>query len=274
MIYESIFMIRGGAFGEDFGAKFIMGLLALAACIYDWRKNERLDYIWVYIFATLIWAGAEILLQFSGTRVFQEKNLFGIDVSNALLFTATLQGMSEAALVAIIGIFFGDRILKQETRKKWVIIFIIFLTGFIWLYLRNGINFASIPVGDLSIPSRRDMFPVTANIFIAIMCIVAVIWLIRSDSKIRQRGLLMYFIMVLFIAWWTLMEWLSGQRWIEVGTITNEMYSNLRRAEPIIEFLALAYDYMIEVSLIYVPFLAIPYWLKLIKSNENNGKIQ
>ena len=73
MIFESVFMIRGGSFGEDFGLKLIMGLAALAACIYDWRKNKRLDYLWVYFFATLIWAGSEIMLQLGGTRVFQEK---------------------------------------------------------------------------------------------------------------------------------------------------------------------------------------------------------
>ena len=78
----------------------------------------------------------------------------------------------------------------------------------------------------------------------------------------------MYFIMAIFIGFWTLSEWLVGQRWIEVGTIINGSYSNLRRAEPLIEFLALAYDSMVEVSLIYVPFIAIPYWLKLIKPME------
>ena len=81
----------------------------------------------------------------------------------------------------------------------------------------------------------------------------------------------MYFIMAIFIGWWTLMEWLAGQRWIEVGTITNGTYTNLRRADPFIEFLALAYDYMIEVSLIYVPFLAIPYWFKLIKTKDKQA---
>ena len=136
-------------------------------------------------------------------------------------------------------------------------------------YLRNGINFASVNAGDLSIPSRRDMFPLMANIFIAIMCALAIIWLIKADSDTRKRGLMMYFIMAGFIAWWTLMEWLAGQRWIEVGTINSDgSYSNLRRADVLIEFLALTYDYMIEVSFLYVPFISIPYWLKLIKAEE------
>ena len=262
-------MIRGGSFGEDFGLKLIMGLAALAACIYDWRKNKRLDYLWVYFFATLIWAGSEIMLQLGGTRVFQEKFFFGIDVSNIIIFTATLQGMSEAALVTTIGLFIGDRLIDEDSRKSGILGLIILMVLLTFQYLRSGINFANVNAGDLSIPSRRDMFPLMANVFIAIMCTLAIIWLIKSDSATRKRGIAMYLVMAGFIAWWTLMEWLSGQRWIEVGTINPDgSYSNLRRADALIEFLALAYDYMIEVSLIYVPFVSIPYWLKLLKAEE------
>ena len=63
MIFESVFMIRGGSFGEDFGIKLVLGVGALIASIYDWRKNKRFDYLWVYLFATMIWAGAELIIQ-------------------------------------------------------------------------------------------------------------------------------------------------------------------------------------------------------------------
>ena len=135
-------------------------------------------------------------------------------------------------------------------------------------YLRYGINFDSVPVGELSIPSRRDMKSLPATIAILIMSGIAIAWLILTDPETRRRGLAMYLVMAGFIAWWTLMEWLAGQRWIEVGTIMDGTYTNLRRADPIIEFLALAYDYMVEVSLIYVPFLTIPHVLGLIKPED------
>ena len=102
MMFESIFMIRGGSFGEEFGLKLILGVAALAACLYDWKKNKRLDYLWVYFFATIIWAGSELVLQLSGTRVFQEKFFFGINITSQLWLTFTLQCMSEAALVTTI----------------------------------------------------------------------------------------------------------------------------------------------------------------------------
>lgn len=101
------------------------------------------------------------------------------------------------------------------------------------------------------------------------MCTIAIVWYVTTDSEARKRGLMMYVMMVIFIAWWTFLEWLTGQRWIEVGVVNSDgTYSNLRRAPPLIEFGALAFDFVIEVSLIYVPFLAIPYWLKLIKNNK------
>ena len=266
-------MIRGGSFGEDFGRKVIISIIGLLICFYDWRTNDkRKDYFWVFITGTIIWSIAELMLQMAGTRVLHEKYLFGIDVTNALWLTIPLQGMSEGAFVAVVGMLFGDRILNKETRKKWGIIFLVVLACMAPLYLRNGINFNNVNAGDQSIPSRRDMFPLTANIFIAVMCAIAIIWLITTENEERNRGILMYVIMAGFIAWWTLLEWLTGQRWIEVGTVNSDgTYSNLRRAPALIEFGALAYDYMIEVSLIYVPFLAIPYWFKLIKKKDKQA---
>ncbi|MHA1147351.1 MAG: hypothetical protein ACTSR8_03815 [Promethearchaeota archaeon] len=271
MILESIFMIRGGSFGEDFGRKLIVSIIGLLICVYDWKSNDkRKDYFWVFIVGTIIWSSAELILQLSGTRALQEKFLFGINITDALWLTIPLQGMSEGAFVAVTGTLFGDRLLNKETRKKWTKIFLIVLLGLFISYTRNGVTYNNVNVGDLSIPSRRDMFPLTANIFIIIMCSIAIIWLIKAESYERKRGIMMYLIMAVFIAVWTLSEWLTGQRWIEVGMInSNGGYSNLRRAPPLIEFGALAYDVLIEVSFIYLPFLALPYWLGLIKKRED-----
>jgi len=271
MLLESILMIRGGSFGEDFGQKLILSLIGLAICVYDWKVNDkRKDYFWVFLVGTVIWSLAELSLQFGGTRVLQKKYFFGIEVTRALWLTIPLQGMSEGAFVAVIGMLFADRFLNEETRKKWVGIFLIVFGILLALALPNGINYDSVPADDTSIPSRRDMFNMTSIFFIIFMCALAIGWLVTTTPEARKRGIAMYLVMATFIAWWTFTEWLTGQRWIEVGTLQSDgTYSNLRRAPAIIEFLALAYDFMIEVSLIYVPFLAIPYWLGLIKKEDN-----
>jgi hypothetical protein len=73
--------------------------------------------------------------------------------------------------------------------------------------------------------------------------------------------------MLINISIWTILEWLTGQRWIEVGIKTSEgTYLYLSRAPALVEFLALVYDVIIEIALMYMPFLAIPYLLGLIKS--------
>lgn len=268
MLFESIFMIRGGTFGEDFGNKLIMSVIGLLLCFYDYKINDkRKDYFWVFLFGTLIWSGIELLLQFQGTRALQQKYFFGINVTNALWLTIPLQGMSEGAFVAVIGVFIGDRLLNVDKRKEGIISLAICL-GLVSLILLRGINFTNV-VCCKDVPSRRNMFTIGAVIFIILMCLIAVVWLLTTDSESRKRGLLMYLVMVVFIAVWTLNEWLTGQRWIEIGTIHSDgSYSGLRRAPAHIEFLALFYDVVVEVSLIYIPFLAIPYWLKLIRSEE------
>jgi len=79
MIFESIFMIRGGAFGFDFGYKLIVSIITILICFYDWKTNDkRLDYFWVFITGTLIFIMAEIGMQFSGTRVLISQLGFGL----------------------------------------------------------------------------------------------------------------------------------------------------------------------------------------------------
>ncbi|MBD3254183.1 MAG: hypothetical protein GF383_03780 [Candidatus Lokiarchaeota archaeon] len=270
MISESIFMIRGGSFGEEFTLKLVMSLIGLGICLYDWKvNNNRKDYFWVFLVGTIIWSTAELVQQIIGTRVLQRKYLFGLDITNAFWLTIPLQGMSEGAFVAVVGMLFGDRMFDKKNRKYWIGIFVIALIVRLAMALSNGINFNSVNAGDPSVPSRRDIFPPIAVIFIISMCSIAIIWLITTTPPARKRGISMYLVMVIFIAWWTFTEWLTGQRWIELGMINADgSYSNLRRAPPLIEFLALTYDVVVEVSLIYVPFLAIPYWLGLIKTED------
>ena len=79
----------------------------------------------------------------------------------------------------------------------------------------------------------------------------------------------MILIMAIWAFWWNFLSWLTGQRWIEVGTKNSDStYSNLRRADALLEFWAFVYNSIFEIVLVYAPFLAIPYLLGLIKSKE------
>ncbi|MFX1339888.1 MAG: hypothetical protein ACFFDK_14845, partial [Promethearchaeota archaeon] len=61
MIFESVFLIRGGSFGNDWGQKLIVAIIGIIACMYDYKTNEkRLDYFWVFITGTIIWSAVEL----------------------------------------------------------------------------------------------------------------------------------------------------------------------------------------------------------------------
>jgi len=275
MLFENVFMIRGGAFGTDFGIKLIFSIITILICIYDWKtNNKRLDYFWVFLIATLILIMAEVMMQTTGIRAIREKYLFGIDITTWLWLTIPLQAISEIAYVAIVGVLFGDRIMKEESRKQWTIILIIFLILRFLIpsivLVSMGHNFANVNAGDPNIPSRRDLFALGTVISISILSFIAIFWLVKTDSETRKRGLFTFYVMLIYSICWTLSEWVIGQRWIEVG-IQNPggTYSNLRRADPLLEFSALAYDTIIEMALVNTAFLAIPYLLKLIKSEND-----
>lgn len=255
MVIESIFMIRGGSFGFNWNSKLILSIFIIILVIYDWKKNERLDYFWIFLFGTIIWSLVEVSLQMGGTRIMPAKYLFGIEIP--LWISAPLQGISEGSAVAVLGTFGADKIRDEETRKSSVIIFAIILFGLAFSTLRDQVQF---PFVGLLVPSIRDMFPIVSIIFLSSMIAINIIFFIKAEPEPRKRGIYLFFVMLIFISVWTLSEWLAGTRWIEVG-----LYPFLSRAPPLIEFGALAYDVIVEIVLAYVPYLAIPYLLGLIE---------
>jgi len=253
-------MIRGGSFGFDYNIKLILSIATIIMIIYDWRKKDRLDYLWVFIFATVIWTTVEVILQLGLTREMTTHLLLGFPLP--IWISAPIQGMSEAAFVAIFGLFVGDRLLKKEEWKVALIPIITFLVFQAAAMFIEGIQVPN--VGGI-VPSRRNMFTLTSIIFVSAMCAMAVIFYIKSDKELRKRGFLMLLGMFIVSISFTIFGWAQGVRWIEVG---NADLGVLYRAPALIEFGALAYDALIEVALIYIPFFAIPLWFKLIKSED------
>lgn len=269
MIFESVFLIRGGSFGNDWGAKLIVAIIGIIGCIYDYKTNDkRLDYFWVFITGTIVWSAVELSLQLSGGRVLQEKYFFGIVVTEYLWFTIPVQAMCEAGTIGVMGVFYGDRILNKETRRSGIIVFALILVYVTIVTLSNGINYNNIDVGG-NVPSRRIMFTIGGTIATALIIAPTVYWLYTTDPESRKRGLYMIYVMLVWSIVWNIGQWLAGERWIEVGVQNPDgSYSNLRRADPMLEFWAMVYDTIFDITLVYSPFLAIPYLLRLIKSEK------
>lgn len=254
---ESIYMIRGGSFGTNFEIKLAMGLIALAACLYDWRTRRRADYLWIFLAGFIVWTGIELFIQARGVRAMAEVRLFGVPLPMAC--SAALRGASEGAAVAIIGIFFGDRIVGGGGGKAWGAAFTGFLCVIVLLVLAQGSAVAEVGGG---VPSRRDMFTALSVLYMALMVAVDAAWLAGTDSRSRKRGFAMLLVMLVFASAWTAAEYAAGTRWIETGG------ASLRRASPAVEFLALGYDAVVEISLAYLPFFIIPSVLGLIRGEN------
>ena len=262
-----IYIIRGGFFGWEFTLKLLYVILGLILCIYDWKKNKRKDYFWVLIFGTLLYVGSETMLFFFGGRVMQEKILLGLDVTSMPWLWIPLLAIGDVVVLAVISLFFADRIRNSETRKKWGIIFII------WVFIRDvlpyliifslGDTFATVSKGDPLIPSRRNMIETGTLIALSSLVVLGLIWFFRTDKNSRTRGLYMLGVMLILMTVWTLGEWFAGQRWIEIGPEGSPTY-----APPLIQVGMLLYDIIVEMGLFTLCFLAFPSFLKLIKSEK------
>lgn len=272
MIFESVFLIRGGSSGNDWGGKLIFAIIGIVLCLYDYQKNEkRLDYFWIYLTGTIIWGIVEFLMQYVVcTRIIQEKYFFGYEVTEYVWFTIPIQAMAEAGAITVIGMFVGDRLINEETRNKTLIICTIILTYTMvsMFYQNGGINYNNVNVGS-NVHSRRDMFNIWAIIGALVLIPPAIYWLATTDPESRKRGLYLIGVLLVWSIPWNIVQWLGGQRWIEVGTQNPDgSYSNLRRADPMLEFWAMVYNTVFEIALVYSPFYAIPCALGLIKNER------
>ncbi len=278
MIFDNVYMIRGGEgvgpFNTDFNIKFIFAIITIILIIYDWKVNNRLDYFWVSIFGTAIWSTAETFLQLSGTREFQQNYLFGYPLP--LYISIPFQGLVEGAFIAVICLFFAD-LLRSDNDKTKKIAAISYLILMILLFAGAFVNGVQTPNYGGDVPSRRNMTNWISLIFLGVFIYANITFFLikpkSEDSRIgkylliyptdgdRQRGLYLFILMTIFGAVWTIAEYLAGTRWIEVGTLGNTTH-----APPLIEFLALSFDVIVEISIAYIPFYTLPLGLKLIKS--------
>lgn len=203
-----------------------------------------------------------------GGRVMQENLLFGIDIFSMPWLWIPLLSVGDVVMLAVIALFFADRIRETETRKKWGILFII------WLICRDvvpyiilfslGYTFDTVSIGDPLIYSRRNMTETGTLISLSIFVVISLIWLIRTDKKSRKRGIYMVGMMIILLTVWSIGEWFSGQRWIEIGTEGGPW----TLVSPFLQFGMFTYDIVVEMGLFTLCFLAIPTTFKLIKSEK------
>lgn len=256
MFENTLFMIRNGEFGTDFNLKLIWSLVGLAVCVYYWIKNKKRDYFWVFMIGSAIWFAIEYGAQLTGVRVMGANYLFGVKIP--VVIASILRGSAEGGFVALFGLLFFDKISDKKSRLKWSVLSAIILTIFVLKTINQGLPFREI---GGQVASRRDLFGGPSLLFMAGFIIFDIIWLFLTKPEIRKRALGMFSVMVIVTGIWTLTEFFVNTRWIELGPVNA-----LTMAPPLLQFLGLAYDVIVEIGLFYIPFLAIPYFLGLIKN--------
>ena len=259
MIDLGIWMIRGGSFGFDATTKLILAIVAILICVYDWKKNKRKDYLWVFLIGILIWTAVEIISQATGMREMPVHLLFGIEIPYYI--GAILQGAAEGAYVAVLGLFIADSFFIKRDRRDSVLALIILLVPSILGLAVEGIQ---TPDYGGVVPSRRLMFTPMATIYLAISIVVSVVWLLKTNPEFRRRAIYMFVGMVAIAVVFTVFDYFSGVRWIEVGPVGGPWL----HAPLLTEFGALNYDIFIEIAAAYVPFLVLPCVFRLIKSKQ------
>jgi hypothetical protein len=248
-------MIRNGLFGHDYEMKLILALIGLSVCTLFIIFSKKNDYFYVFITGVVVWSIFELMITILGIRSSVEATIFGIDLHWVL--AGIIRGSSEGAVVAIVGIIFGDYIPSKNHIKIAFPAAILLLAYFVSRTLINGLPSKNIG-GDVL--SRREVFAWPSVLFFLFFAVLVTTWFIsQKDSQIKKRAQNMFISTCIFSSIWSIAQYVANTRWIEVKTNTAFV-----QAPPVVEFLVFAWDIIFEISLCYVAFLIIPSILNLI----------
>lgn len=261
--FEQIYIVRDAAFGSNFTTKLIVAMVAIGFVLWDRRVNRRWDYLWVFVTGTVLWTAVELSLQLRGTRVMPERILAGQELS--LPVSALLQGMSEGAFIAVVGIFVGDRILRKSTRTNALLGFGLAFVLLSFLILLQGIRAPQL--SDV-VASRREILTI-GTLALLLVLVLFDGWFWWRRPQFRARSLAMAAAMAVFALFWTAPQMLTGARSVEVNS--TEMAGVFEPAPGAITTVTLGFDVVVEIALAYVPFFSIPVLIGLIPARRRTS---
>jgi hypothetical protein len=258
-MWIAIYMIRNGLFGHDSERKLILALIGFSVCILFIIFSQKNDYLYVYITGVCIWSIFELMITALGIRSSVEATIFGLDLHWVL--AGIIRGSSEGAVVAIVGIIFGDYIPDRSHTKTALPAAILLLAYFVPRTLINGLPNKNIGGAVLS---RREVFAWPSVLFFLFFAILVATWYIsQKDSQIKKRAQKMFISTCVFSSIWSIAQYVANTRWIEVKTNTTFI-----QASPVVEFFVFSWDILFEISLCYVAFLVIPSLFNLITTES------
>jgi hypothetical protein len=212
----------------------------------------------VYAIALVISFVTEFGLVFFGTRAIVAPHLLGQEIP--IWAGILLRAASEGSAVTVAGLLIGDFLIEKNTRIKGFLILVILCA-----VIALDIALQAIPQKAIgaAVASRREMTTASTLVFLFIVMAFDAIWLWKADKASRRRGIFMVLAITAFTALWTACQYLANTRWIEVG-----IKGGYAQASPLVTFIAFVWDILPETSLLYLPFLAIPYIFGMIKPGQ------
>ena len=261
-----IFIIRGpGSSYMDFNLKFILAIAAIAITIYDWRKNNRLDYFWIVLIVTL-GLPIEAFVQMTGRRVFVQNYLFGIKLPYVVQLL--IQSLSEMSFDTVLLMFLGERMMKEKTRKNAIIAFIVIMVAWLALIFSNGVQ---TPVYGEDVPSRRVISGTGELAVVLTAAAVTSAFFITEDGlryifavpsqEDKRRGQYLLILLIVYGAVGQIGMYLAGVRWVEIGVLGSTLH-----APPLIEAIGFLYNFIFEYAFAYTQTFVLAVGFKLIKS--------
>ena len=254
MELATLYIVRGQGFGSDFTPKLIASTIAIALVIWDWCRQRRTDYAYVFLVGTVLWACAELFLAIQGIRDMPIRILMGKPIG--LPLSVLIQGMSEGAFVAVTGLFVGDRILNRSSRIGGFQLGVCALVAISASVVRSRQFLESKQAW-----SRRDVLDPRALTALMLMILIVIVFFVAYRAW-RKRIAIMFFCMAAMAAVWTIMQVMSGGRWVEID-VAGHGYTH---ASPSITVAVLAFDAVVEIAFIYSSFLAIPVALRFLRN--------
>jgi len=248
--FGPIYMIRAGGAGADLTPQLWWALLAASLVVWDTVRQRRWDYALVLATGGVIWTATEVAAQACGVRWMPNREVFGQALHPGV--ATVLQGLAEGAAVAGTGIFVGDRLLDGRHRMAAVVLLVAVCTGLVVEELGTGS-----PAGGLVVCSRRNMTAPGSLALLGTLTLATLFFWIRWREH-RPRLTVMTITMIVLSTAWTAARVGVGTRWIETA---GDGPGGFQRAAPGVSWAALGFDVVVEISLVYAAFFAIPAML-------------
>ena len=228
---KNYYILRFSNFARSGNIKLIYTIISLLMCF------NSFEYFLLYSISTIIWSFIEFILQkleirkMSSMFLSYNDNYYNVPIP----FNYLLQASMEAGFITTFGIYFSD----YPEYKFILLLFVLFHTLFLSYNQETNI-----------VHSKRLVNKELPLSFLLTLTIIDITYIFYSENF---RALMILYNMILIGSVWTLSHVVMKTR--RVVTDNNAECSFLEI------FIILAFDVIIEIGTMYIPFYFITQYL-------------